>query len=703
MTQFYYFLVLLNGAVCTLVAWIALRKNYRDMVGALIGGAVLLMAFWFFGFAQYFRPLDPSLALVWGKVTLSLGVINTPMFLHGICLLMKRQQRYRPLVVGAYTTGLMCIGLIWQDQIIAGLKFPPYMDHYLRYNRAWYPFLIGHIAGWQWVTAGLLVLGARREVGYMRTQLSYFAAAWLVIFLTTNSIIVPMEYDINIQPFGFFIMPLNLIVLAYVVSKGRLADFNVVIARGLLYTVTLIAVALLCLLFIGAATLLLPGLMGPPQTLFAVAMVLVIGLVLAITLPQFLPQAERLVQSRLFGERMGYQEKLSGLTKELSALPTVDQTLNAVVQALQTHMQLTRVLVLIEDPLSGLFKLEAENGLRADETTDGFNLREDAAIIQHLARKQDALVRDELPRLVAPPQQRALEAELDRLRVTVCVPMTLDNKLMGLIGLGGKQSQEMFYASDLRLLGNLATEVGLAIKYRRMEDQVVRKNRLVELGTIAAGVAHEIRNPLASIRTFAQLLPERADDVEFRTEFAKLVLKDVDRVSSVIESMLAFSRPAQVTVGQHAAVELVEEALLLAQPRLKGKRVEVIREFHEQPILRVDRQQILQILLNLINNAADVLPEQGRLRVAVGTRLMENSTDGTATQKYGVIEVADNGPGIPAAVRSRVFDPFFTTKKEGTGLGLSISQKIARDHGGVITCSSIEGKGASFQVNLPLT
>jgi signal transduction histidine kinase len=703
MTQFYYFLVLFNAAVCALVALVAYRKNYREMVGALIGGAMLLMSLWLLSFAQYFRPLEPSIALVWGKVTLSLGVINTPVFFHGVCVLMKRQRSYRWLIAGTYLTGLMCIGLVWQDQIIAGLKHPPFMDHYLRYNRAWYPFLIGHIVVWQWLTAGLLVYRARREAGYMGTQLSYFAAAWFVIFLTTNSIIVPMEYDINIQPFGFFIMPLNLILIGYVMSQARLADFNVVIARGLLYTVTLIAVALLCLLFIGAVTLLAPGLMGPPQTLFAVAMVLVIGLVLAIALPQFLPQAERLVQSRLFGERMDYQEKLTGLTKELSALPTVDQTLAAVVNALQTHMQLSRVLVLIEDPLSGLFKLEAENGLRADETADGLNLREDAAIIQHLARKQDALVREELPRLVTPAEQRALEGELDRLRVTVCVPMTLDNKLMGLIGLGGKLNQEMFYVSDLRLLTNLATEVGLAIKYRRMEDQVVRKNRLVELGTIAAGVAHEIRNPLASIRTFAQLLPERSNDVEFQTEFSKLVLKDVDRVSNVIESMLAFSRPAQVTIGQHAAVELVEEALLLAQPRLKSGRIEVVREFHEQPVLRVDRQQILQILLNLVNNALDVLPEHGRLRVAVGTRVMENTADGTATQKYGVIEVADNGPGIPAAVRNRVFDPFFTTKQEGTGLGLSISQKIARDHGGVITCSSIEGKGTSFQVNLPLT
>jgi signal transduction histidine kinase len=116
----------------------------------------------------------------------------------------------------------------------------------------------------------------------------------------------------------------------------------------------------------------------------------------------------------------------------------------------------------------------------------------------------------------------------------------------------------------------------------------------------------------------------------------------------------------------------------------------------------VDIQQIAQVLVNLINNAIDALPEHGQIRVTIGTRLLESTANHDHRQRHAVIEVADNGPGIPTAVRSRLFDPFFTTKKEGTGLGLSISQKIVRDHGGIITVSSIEGKGTNFQVNLPL-
>jgi len=419
-------------------------------------------------------------------------------------------------------------------------------------------------------------------------------------------------------------------------------------------------------------------------------------------LPRFLPRAERMMQERMFGKRYGYQDALAGLVKELSLLQNVDEVLGKVATTLHDQMQLSRVLILMQDPLSGDYQLQAQSGL-SQEQTEGMDLGENAPLIHWLQENRDALVRDELARRVSPQGVRELLPDLDRLKASVCMPMILDNRLTGLIVMGEKLGNEMFFVSDLRLLETLTTEVALAVKYRRMEDQIFRKNKLIELGTIGAGIAHEIRNPLASIRTFAQLLPDQMDDPEFKGEFSKLVLKDVDRITKVVESMLAFARPSQVSIADHSANDLVDEAIMLAQPRLKSKQIELTKNFHEKPMIKVDKQQILQVLINLLNNAADALPEHGKIRVATGMRLMDGAEGNGNQQKFGVIEVADNGPGIPAATRNRLFDPFFTTKKEGTGLGLSISQKIARDHGGVITVSSVVGKGTTFQVNLPLS
>src|SRR5579859_8108840 len=438
-----------------------------------------------------------------------------------------------------------------------------------------------------------------------------------------------------------------------------------------------------------------PAFLGQGQVLAIVAVVLVIGLAIGFWLPRLFLRAPPKVQTYAPNKSAGNQESLSGLMKELNGLPT-DQLLNTLAARLRSHMQVSRVLVLMQDPMSGEHRLQAQDGAGLRDASNAPALREDAAVVKWLGGNRESLIRQEIKRRVpAAWLQQHLEAELNQLNVAACVPMVLDGRLAGLIGLGEKLNHDAFSVSDLRPVETIAIETALAVKYHHMEDEVFRKNRLVELGTIAAGVAHEIRNPLASIKTFAQLMPERMDDPEFKNEFSKLVLKDVDRITKVIESMLAFARPGQVSVREQSTNELVEEAILLIQPRLKAKHVELTRAFQGNPVVKVDKQQMLQVLVNLLSNAVDAVDGKGNIRVATGVSQFETKT-------FAVIEVSDSGPGISAAVRSRLFDPFFTTKKEGTGLGLSISQKIARDHGGTITVSSVEGKGTTFQINLPV-
>jgi signal transduction histidine kinase len=702
MTLIYYYLVLINAAVSLSVAVAVYWRNRYQAVGPLMGATMAGTALWLYAFAQYFQPISGRDALFWARVTLTASVLINPMLFHSMCALIQNQRRYAWWIGGAYGAAVIFILLVWQGPMIEGIKRTAMMDHYIRYNRKLYPLVGLHIVFWQLFGAGVLTYSARTAIGYKRTQLLYFIVAWSIVFLTTTAIMLPLEYNFNVPPFGFLILPVNLVFLAYVMAKTRLADFNVVIARVLLHTVTLVVVVGVSLLFIGGVTWADPGFLNPQQILFTITLVVVIGLALATGLPRFLPRAERIMQERLFNRRYGYQDALSSLVKELSHVPNMDEILQKVATALHSEMQVSRVLVLMQDPLSGQYELQAESGLSVQEQAMGFMLREDTRVIEWLRDKRDVLVRDEIARRVPAHVVSELDVDLQRLNVTACVPMLVQDQLTGLICLGEKANRDMFFVSDLRLLETLATEVALAVKYRRMEDQIFRKNKLIELGTIAAGVAHEIRNPLASIRTFAQLMPDKMDDPEFTGEFSKLVLKDVDRITKVVESMLAFARPAQVTIAEHRATDIVEEAILLVQPRIKSKHIEITKQFHVQPTLRVDKQQILQVLVNLISNAADALPEHGKIRVATGIGVMEGASENNGSQRMAVIEVADNGPGISASVRNRLFDPFFTTKKEGTGLGLSISQKIARDHGGIITISSVEGKGTAFRVNLPL-
>jgi signal transduction histidine kinase len=701
MNLVYYCLVLINAVVSAAVAAAVFWRNRHQLVGPLFATTMLINAAWLVGFAYYFLPINQPHALLWARLTLTASILTQPFLFHSMCALVEKLRRLQWWIYGSYAATLAFLFLLWRGPLVSGLRPAANMDHYVVYSRTVYPLLALFYLYCQWGGAAVLIFNARHAVGYKRTQLVYFVIAWGIVFLTTNSIILPLEYNFNVPPFGFLVLPVNFAFLAYVMAKTRLADFNVVIARVLLHTITLVVVVLASLVFIGGITLANPSFMNAAQILFTISLVVVIGLALATGLPRFLPRAERLMQERMFGKRYGYQDALASLVKDVTRLATIDEVLATVASTVHSQMQVARVLILMQDSLSGQYQVTAQSGLNFQDDHDAIALPENSAVVTWLKEHRDALVRDEVTRSVPAYKLRTLATEMDWLGVSVCVPMIVEEKLAGLIGLGEKANRDMFFVTDLRLLETLATEVALAVKYRRMEEQVFRNNKLIELGTIAAGVAHEIRNPLASIRTFAQLMPVKMDDPEFKNEFSKLVLKDVDRITKVVESMLAFARPSQQTIAEHAANDLVEEAIVLVQSRMKTKQIELTKHFHEPAKLLVDKQQILQVLINLLNNAADALSDHGKIRVATGVRWMEGSVNGNGHQKYGVIEVADNGPGIPAGLRNRLFDPFFTTKKEGTGLGLSISQKIVRDHGGIISVSSIEGKGTTFQVNLP--
>jgi signal transduction histidine kinase len=461
-------------------------------------------------------------------------------------------------------------------------------------------------------------------------------------------------------------------------------------------------VVLLSLLFIGGITLATPNFMNQSQILFTVFVAITIAMVLTTILPRFLPQAERLVQHRLGGDRLGYQDVLAGLMKELSAESDIDALLQRVATSLHSQMQLSRVLIFLQDPLMDEYRLLAQDEISRQKCDELTPLAANGPVVRWLAENKDSLVRDEQLRVMPREAWKKLADCLDPLQVAVCIPLLIEENLTGVLCLGEKVNKDMFFVSDLKLLVTLATEVALGIRYRRMEEQIVRNNKLISLGTVAAGVAHEIRNPLSSIRAFAQLLPTRSDDPEFKNDFSKRVLQDVDRITTVIQSMLSFAHPGVVTIDNYDAADLIDGALTLIQPRLRGRHIEVTKHFHNPLTLRVDKQQIIQVLLNLLTNALDALPERGRIRITTGVRSVESHQQ-QPEQHLGIIEIADNGHGISAAIRKRLFDPFFTTKPEGTGLGLSISQKIAQDHGGFISVSSVEGTGATFQLHLPLS
>ena len=252
MANVYYYLVMLNAVFSAAVAVVVFIRNRYQLMGPVFSAGMLMVAAWLFCFAHYFQALPPEPALWWAKCTLTLAIVNHAFFLHSFSLLVNQARRFRWWILTSYLVGVFFAVLLWQGQLVTGLKSLTFMDHYVRYNRTWYPLLGLHLVVWEFLAIWLLVKAAWTATGYLRTQLIYFITVWSIMFLNTSSIIIPLEYDIAIPPFGFFITPLNLAFLTYVMAKARLQDFNVVLARVLSLTIMLLVVVATTLLFIGS-------------------------------------------------------------------------------------------------------------------------------------------------------------------------------------------------------------------------------------------------------------------------------------------------------------------------------------------------------------------------------------------------------------------------------------------------------------------
>jgi len=239
------------------------------------------------------------------------------------------------------------------------------------------------------------------------------------------------------------------------------------------------------------------------------------------------------------------------------------------------------------------------------------------------------------------------------------------------------------------------TTAELQRAYQRIEqsfEQMKQADRLAALGQLSAGIAHEIRNPLATLAGVIDILGSGVPAESHKAEFAKIGQEEMARLDRIVTEFLAFARPPQPSFQEADLNEIIDSTLLLLSHQAEKAGVTIARNLAALPRVTVDPDQVRQVLLNVIKNSIEAMPDGGRLEV----RSAHQAPDGTVS-----VAVTDSGAGIDPAIIDRLFDPFFTSKPAGTGLGLSISYQLVTRHGGTIRAIPNQ-KGTTFEIRLPV-
>jgi signal transduction histidine kinase len=245
-----------------------------------------------------------------------------------------------------------------------------------------------------------------------------------------------------------------------------------------------------------------------------------------------------------------------------------------------------------------------------------------------------------------------------------------------------------------------------------------QNEKLKAVATLASGLAHEIKNPLTTLKTFAEYVPQKKDDPEFMEQYKKIIPQEITRIDNLVHELLFFAKPSPPQIQSINPNEIIRNTTLMLDQKFKSQNIQVALQLNANTSVQADPNQIKQALLNLILNAIDAMPNGGKLGVIARSEATKQSLStvipsptnvipsptNVIPAKAGiyVIEITDTGCGIAPKDLPHIFEPFFTKKEKGTGLGLAITQGIIEKHGGTINVESKINQGTKFIIKLPV-
>ncbi|MFP6563226.1 MAG: ATP-binding protein [Myxococcota bacterium] len=436
------------------------------------------------------------------------------------------------------------------------------------------------------------------------------------------------------------------------------------------------------------------------------------------------------VVDRVFDRnRARHRRAVGEVAAALVSVISVEEIRDRILDALTTTMGVRRAMLMLYDEETRRLEPAAWRGDWPDPKA--FSMARNHPLCASLAAGPKECAKIDFEDELDSARREMCQGLFDSQEVELLTPILFGNELLGVIAVGKKVTGDRIGVADRELLRTLANQGAIGLEnakafeeiaqlnenlearveersreLREIQAQLIQSEKLTSLGQLVAGVAHELNNPIGFVHANLQLLDEYIDkllkgeddpeEVErLRTAISKLLSRSREgtlRVKEIVQDLRTFSRMDQAELQEADLCEELDRTLTLMKPRLR-EGIEVVRDFEPIPLIRCYPGQLDQVLLNLLMNACDAMPDGGKITLRTRKTLA------------GIrVEILDTGPGIAPEHQSQVFDPFFTTKAvgQGTGLGLSISHGIVERHGGRIRALANPEGGALFSIELPL-
>ncbi len=551
----------------------------------------------------------------------------------------------------------------------------------------------------------LLFKACGRSTGLRNKQLKFLLTGSLIGYAGGGTNLLPALDPglFQINPFATYAVPVYAGIIAYAIYRYRLMGINMPLKRGMVYS---LSAGLLMGLFV-VLVLTITDTLSVYTRVDSFEVSLFSAVIIAFLFNPLRHRIQVLIDRIFYKKTYNYYSTLKKVSSGLSSKFDLQEISDFIGNEVCNVLGLRDMYVLSYVPGTG-YRVISHTSMKSDlkygpygnstNASDSLELEPSLDIVRYYLNAKDIIIKDELSgheRETGLDLVNSINRSFDLFNAQVMVPVLLENSPSLLLMIGEKMSCDIFTREDISLLGTISEQMAIAVKHAELYRDKIHSERLASIGMMSATFAHEIRNPLTSLKTFAQLMPEKYNDREFRNTFSKIVEGEIEKIDGLISDLLDFSIHKKATrMNNFNLVSLLDETVDYVKgkaPYSKGS-ISVKKKYSEQEILVTgDSSKLNQAFVNILTNGYQAMNGKGLLTVDI-------NPNGNNAE----IVITDTGEGIEPESISKIFDPFITTKEMGVGLGLAISKRIIEDHKGELHVESAVSKGTSFTITLPV-